>query len=55
MPKVPNSGSNQPRTLRERADQLMRMSPRDLGTMSIEETQRVVQELQTYQIELELQ
>ena len=51
----PTDHSNRPRTLRERAEQIARASRADIAAMSTEEVQKLVQELQTHQIELELQ
>ena len=42
-------------TLRERAEELARMTGRDLSVMSVENVHRLVQELQVHQIELEMQ
>ena len=42
-------------TIRQRAESMVRASPGDVTAMTAEEIQRLVYELQVYQVELELQ
>jgi PAS domain S-box-containing protein len=47
--------SQRPKTLRERAEQMARTSPTDIAGMASEDVQRLVQELQIHQMEVEIQ
>lgn len=47
--------SQPPRTLRQRAEEMARTSPTNIAGMTAEDVQRLVQELQIHQMELELQ
>jgi PAS domain S-box-containing protein len=43
------------KTLRQRAEEMVRVSPDDLSSMSVQDIQRLVYELQIHQVEMELQ
>ena len=51
----PDYHSAQNTSLRQRAEAAMRLTPRDLATMSVQDIQRLVYELQVHQMELEIQ
>ena len=51
----PEHYSPQNASLRQRAEAAMRLTPRDLAVMSVQDIQRLVYELQVHQMELEIQ
>ena len=51
----PDYPSAQNTSLRQRAEAAMRLTPRDLAMMSVQDIQRLVYELQVHQMELEIQ
>ncbi|QDT91524.1 PAS domain-containing protein [Gimesia algae] len=55
MARKQNDASNPPKTLRERAEAMLRKSRDDVADMGTEEIQALVHELQVHQMELEIQ